>query len=684
MKGITWKEGKAVYWRYDTELMRIEPYGQNSFRVRITKEPDFSPRDWALIEVTEIEPEIKISENGFTIANGNLMAKMDEFGALSFYKTSGELLFEEQWQTRDDPTNHIPLMYYGHEIRRHLGERLSKCTLRLEAYEGEKFFGLGQHQISNLDLKGCRFELAQRNSQATIPFVVSNRGYGFFWNNPGYGSVTFANNMTEWIAEASTDIDYWVTTEETPAQIVSRYTEVTGRAPEFPEWAAGFWQCKLRYKTQDELLSIAREYVKRGIPLSVIVIDFFHWPEQGDWKFDKKNWPNPKAMVEELHSMGIELMVSVWPTVEPHSENYAEMKAKGYLIQSDRGVRTNYVCLGAPVHYDAMNPGARAFVWNRIKENYLDPYGIRMFWLDETEPEYKIYDFYNYRHYLGSSMEVGNYYPVAAAQGFYEGMIQSGIKDVINLTRCAWAGCQKYGVVLWSGDIQSNFKMLKLQIKAGLNAAVSGMAWWTTDIGGFYGGDTQSASFRELLVRWFEYGVFCPVLRLHGHRKPLDAPSGEVEEVADSGLFDVEACGPNEIWSFGEENYEILKNMVFLRERLRPYVMNAMDKAHKTGLPPMRPLFMDFAEDTVSWNIEDEYMFGDDLLVAPIMNEGARSRTVYLPLGRSWVNVYTKERFDGGQTIECEAPLEYIPVFASDMKLLDIFEIMTEIRKKED
>jgi len=674
MKGIAWCENNTLYWKYDAETMCIEPFYKDSLRIRITKQPEFPRNDWALLAQPQVPLEATLHNSGFEIQNGNITAKMNEFGVLSFYNQHGQELVMEQWQTRDDPKNHIPLMYFGREVRQHPGERLAKCTLRMEAYDDEKFFGMGQHQIHHLNLKGCRFELAQRNSQATIPFVLSNRGYGFFWNNSGYGSVTFATNMTEWVAEASECIDYWITAGDTPSDILENYTAVTGRAPEFPAWAAGFWQCKLRYKTQQELLDIAMEHKSRGIPLSVIVIDFFHWPQQGDWKFDKRYWPDPKAMVDELHSMGIEVMVSVWPTVDPRSENYVAMKERGYLIQSDRGVRTNYVCLGHPVHYDAMNPKAREFVWNKIKENYVDPYGIRMFWLDETEPEYTFYDFDIYRHYLGSSMEVGNYYPVAAAQGFYEGMKANGIDDVINLTRCAWAGSQKYGVVLWSGDIQSNFTMLKLQVKAGLNAAVSGMAWWTTDIGGFYGGDTEDPVFQELLVRWFQYGVFCPVFRLHGQRNPLNAPAEEVEEVADSGMFDVESCGPNEIWRFGDSNYPILKNMVLLRENLRPYVLKAMDKAHKTGIPPMRPLFMDFAQDESCWDIEDAFLFGDDILVAPILFEGQCSREVYLPKGRKWYNAYTKHMFGGGQLVSCDAPMKYIPVFVSDNALLIHFE----------
>ena len=669
MKGIVWQEDNALYWQYDDETIRIEPFGADSLRVRATKRAKMPELDWALLPQEPRQTVVTIEKDSASITNGNITARIDAYSALRFTNGRGDVLLKEQWQTRADPKNHMSLMYYGRELKPIMSADLYQATVRFEPHDDEKLYGMGQRQIKYLDVKGCKFELAQRNTQASIPFVLSNKGYGFFWNNPGYGHAAFAKNYTEWRAEGTSLIDYWICAADTPAEIVEKYTAVVGRAPSFPEWAAGFWQCKLRYRTQEQLLEVAREYKKRALPVSVIVVDFFHWTQQGEWKFDPACFPDPKAMVDELHDMGIELMVSIWPTVDPRSENYAEMKEKGYLVRNDRGIRTQHTCLGAEVNYDTLHPGAREFVWGRVKQNYLDPYGIRMFWLDEAEPEYTLYDYDLYRHYLGSSVEVGNYYPVGYAQGFYEGMQKAGIGDVINLIRCAWAGSQRYGVVLWSGDVHSNFPTLRMQVAAGLNAGLSGIPWWTTDIGGFFGGDPREASFRELIVRWFQYGVFCPVFRLHGYR----LPTGEGTEMVDSGLFDYDTNGPNEIWAFGEEAYPILKELLFLRERMRPYVMAAMEKAKHDGTPPMRPLFYDYPQDAAAWGVEDEFLFGESLLIAPVTEEGQRERTVYLPAGAVWTEVYTGQVFNGGQTVTCEAPLAHIPVFASDPALKAMF-----------
>ena len=198
---------------------------------------------------------------------------------------------------------------------------------------------MGQYQQPYLNIKGCTLELAHRNSQASVPFVLSSLGYGFLWHNPAIGKVTFGKNVTEWYAQSTDILDYWITAGDTPAEIEEAYARATGTVPMMPEYAMGFWQCKLRYQTQEELLEVAREYKRRGLPISVIVADFFHWPNQGDWKFDREYWPDPKAMVDELKAMGIELMVSIWPTVEESSENYREMEEKGYLIRADRGNR---------------------------------------------------------------------------------------------------------------------------------------------------------------------------------------------------------------------------------------------------------------------------------------------------------------------------------------------------------
>ncbi|MRS02060.1 family 31 glucosidase, partial [bacterium] len=424
--------------------------------------------------------------------------------------------------------------------------------------------------------------------------------------------------------------------------------------PEIPDYALGFWQCKLRYQTQEELLEVAREYKRRNLPISVIVADFFHWPNQGEWKFDPLYWPDPKAMVDELKTMGIELMVSVWPTVEEASENYKEMVEKGYLIRADRGSR--FVLMGA-THIDVTNPGARKFIWSKAKKNYYD-FGIKLFWLDEAEPEYSLYHFDTYRYHLGSDLQVGNIYPVMYARAFYEGMTEAGQKNVINLLRCAWAGSQKYGALVWSGDINTDFRSLRNQFTAGLNMGLAGIPWWTTDIGGFHGGDPNDLEYREVFTRWFEYGVFSPVFRLHGFRDPHKLP------LSDKGGGKMISGGPNEVWSYGEEVFEICKKYMFLRERLKPYIKELMHVAHKNGTPVMRTLFYEFPSDTKSWDISDQYMFGPDLLVAPIMEAGKISRQVYLPSGVKWKNAWTDEILEGGQTIVVDAPLDVIPLFS--------------------
>ncbi|MFR2486432.1 MAG: TIM-barrel domain-containing protein, partial [Hungatella sp.] len=306
-------------------------------------------------------------------------------------------------------------------------------TCRFESLDpDEKIYGMGQYQQPYLNLKGTDLELAHRNSQASVPFALSSRGYGILWNNPAVGRVVFGKNIMSYEAYASKIIDYWITAGDTPSEIEEAYAAVTGTVPMMPEYGLGFWQCKLRYQTQEELLTVAREYKRRNLPIDLIVIDFFHWPKQGEWKFDETYWPDPDAMVRELKEMGIELMVSVWPTVARDSENYQEMLEQGYLIRTERGFRVGLDFEGATVHVDATNPKAREYLWEKVRKNYYEK-GIRVFWLDEAEPEYTAYDFDNYRYYLGTDLEIGNIYPYDYARAFDEGMDSQGQKGSVSL-----------------------------------------------------------------------------------------------------------------------------------------------------------------------------------------------------------------------------------------------------------
>ena len=658
------KQDQRLIYSYDAEKLWIEPWGENALRVRATKMPEMPMEDWALLNPDDTKVDISITPYGASIVNGKIKAELNSAGEMAFYNQKGELLLKEYVRNRKE-YNFAPgaepkgfasaLEVEGRELKPILGGDYS-ITMRFESYPEEKIYGMGQYQQPFLNLKGCDLELAQRNSQASVPFMISSLGYGMLWNNPGVGRVTFGKNLTTWQAYSSKILDYWICAGDNPAEIEETYAKATGTVPMMPDFAMGFWQCKLRYQTQEELLEVAREYKRRGLPISVIVIDFFHWTMQGEWKFDLEYWPDPGAMIQELEDMGIELMVSIWPTVDHRSENYDEMVEKGYLIRTDRGHRIAMDFHGNTAHFDATNPEARKYVWEKVKKNYYDR-GIKIFWLDEAEPEYTYYDFDLYRYHLGPNLQIGNIYPVMYAKAFFDGMKEAGQENIINLIRCAWAGSQRYGALLWSGDIHSSFKSLRNQLAAGLNVGLAGIPWWTTDIGGFHGGNPDDPKFREVFIRWFQYGTFCPVMRLHGDREPHSEPLGtKGGGVCNSGAA-------NEVWSYGPEVYEICKKYMGIRERIKPYVKELMKESHEKGTPVIRPIFYDFYNDQTAWEIEDQYMFGPDLLVAPVLYAKMESRKVYLPEGIEWKNAWTGEILQGGQTINVDTPIDTIPLF---------------------
>lgn len=638
------------------ETLEIKAWGKNGLRVRATQYPKFSEDDKALEYVPARDVEVRISSEKSDIRNGRLRCVADYRGWLTFYDGDRQIL-KEYYRSFSGANEHSPSMkIYAREFKAIQGGDYS-ITMRFEANEDERIFGMGQYQQPNLNLKGCILELAQRNSQISIPFYVSSLGYGFLWNNAGIGEVMFGQNYTQWSSRCSEELDYWITVDDTPKDIIRNYTEVTGRAPKFPENALGLWQCKLRYRTQDEVLEVAREYKRRGIPLDVIVIDFFHWVRQGDWSFDSEYWQDPKAMMDELKEMGVRCMVSVWPTVDRKSVNFPEIMDRGLAIRTERGSIQCFDFQGDTVIYDATNPEAREYIWSKCRENYY-AHGIDMFWLDEAEPEYAAYDFDNYRYYTGPALKVANSYPKLHAKAFYDGLKKEGRTDIVNLLRCAWVGSQKYAALVWSGDILSNFASLRDQLSAGLNIGLAGIPWWVSDTGGFFG-DKNDEHFNELLIRWFQFSTFCPVLRMHGDRGPHDIPN--LSDLDYGGGFSPTGQ-PNELWSYGEEAYTIMKKYLDIRLSMKDYIGKLMDEASENGSPVIRTMFYEFPTDSKCWEIKDQYMFGDRYLVAPVMYQGMTERMVYLPEG-IWKSIHDGTEYKGNAKITVEAPLEIIPVF---------------------
>lgn len=646
------KNGVVV--EFEGETLSIEGWGNNGLRVRSFIFSNRVDTEYALLE--------KKQENNIIVERGDKVSIQNG-------KIKAVLSFENGRYVID---------FYNHKNQKMIGEKRFggalnqrarqfkpviggdyRVSVQFESDPNEKLYGMGQYQQEVMDIKNCSFELAHRNSQASVPFVLSNSGYGFLWNNPAIGSAHFSKNGTQWVAESTKQLDYWVVVGDTPNEIEEAYADVTGKVPMMPEYGLGFWQCKLRYWNQEQLLKVAREYKRREIPIDVIVCDFFHWRKMGDFCFEKEFFPDPDAMVRELKELGIELMVSVWPQIDITSQNFEIMKKKGYLVKTEKGVDVCMQFGGDSVFFDATNPKARDFVWDRCKENYYDK-GVNIFWLDEAEPEYGTYDYENYRYYAGTNLSVGNIYPLDFSKTFYEGMQKTGKTDIVNLVRCAWAGSQRYGALVWSGDIHSDYETFRKQLCAGLHMGIAGIPWWTTDIGGFSGGDPEDEKFRKLLVRWFEWGTFCPVMRIHGDRKPT------TQLFREDGTSALVTGGENEIWSFGDEVYQILLKYIKIREKMRDYIRALMREAHEFGRPVMRTMFYEFPDDSNCWDWKEQYMFGGNLLIAPLLYQDQEERQVYLPKGAMWTEVHTGKKYEGGNTITVQASIDVIPVFERD------------------
>ncbi len=663
------KENNALIARRGGETLRIEAWGKDAFRVRAWMDDNRCPCDWALTETpATVSCEIRTGEESTRdgehlpcaeIVNGRLRATVNFTGVVSFFRDDRLILrefFRFYGGTLVNTSRCLKLV--NREWKGNIGATDYMLTVRFDPNKDEKIFGMGQYQQEEMNLKGSVLELAQRNSQISVPFMVSSLGYGFLWNNPAVGRVTFASNLTEWIARSTKQMDYWICAGETPKEILEKYTAVTGRAPMFPDSLMGLWQCKLRYRTQEEVLSVARQYQKEGIKIDQIVIDFFHWTVQGDWKFDKTYWPDPKAMVDELHSMGIRVIVSVWPSVDRRSENFGPMAERGLLIRTERGAAQTYDYQGDCVEIDPFNPETRQYIWDVCKKNYYD-LDIDGFWLDNSEPDYGVYDFDNYRYYAGPALSCSNLYPQLFSRAFFEPMSAEKGMDAVNLLRCGWAGSQKYGNVIWSGDVPSTFESFREQITAGLNMGVAGIPWWTTDIGGFMTDDVNDPDFQELLIRWYQFAVYSAVLRMHGDRGPYDIPPLDERDWGGGYLHTGQ---PNELWSYGEENYRIMRKYYDVRAAMKDYIRSLYLEAHETGAPLIRTMFFEFPEDETCWNLKDQYMFGGKYLVAPVLELGAREREVYLPAGR-WKDVNSGEILEGGRDVTAPAPLDVIPVY---------------------
>ena len=504
----------------------------------------------------------------------------------------------------------------------------------------EAFYGLGQHQGGILNWRGESVDISQDNTNISVPLLLSSSGYGIFWNNASRSR--FNNRFVHAFfisSEVAEQMDYYFLYGPDFDQIISSYRQLTGAVPLFGKWAYGYWQCKNRYDSQAEILGIAARYRKEHIPLDNIVQDWFWWNTMGEPVWNK-NYPDPKAMVDELHKQNVHLMVSVWPFFRPGSPVYNDMDAKGFFIDRTKvaGFHPAKMAL-----YDAYNPAARAYYWN-LMNNALFRIGVDAWWLDTTEPETEGREESILLHNqtaIGSGARYANLFPLMTTSAVYQGQrAASDQKRVFILSRSAFAGAQRNAAAVWSGDVDPNWETFRRQIPAGLNYSMAGNPYWTTDIGGFVVANPDDPAYRELYARWFAFGAFNPIFRAHGTR----------------------TTNQNEIWSYGPEMQKLLTRYDQLRYRLMPYLYSVAWKTTHENYTPMRALVMDFRDDQRTWNIADQFLLGPALLVNPVTEPGAASRRVYLPRG-TWYDFWTGAPFEGGRALDVAAPLDQMPLF---------------------
>jgi alpha-D-xyloside xylohydrolase len=583
-----------------------------------------------------------------TAALNIVVARKDS--AVDFNDPSGKKLFEQTEVTMKPVEVNGENTYHSELYSRLWG-----------SYEA--FYGLGQHQAGVWNYRGEAVDLSQDNTNISIPFFLSSNGYGIFWNNTSRSR--FNNRFLSALylsSEVSDAIDYYFMYGPDFDKIIAGYRELTGAPPLFGKWAYGFWQCKNKYNSQAEIVGVADKYRELHIPVDNIVQDWFWWNIMGEPTFDKSRYPDPKAMFDDLHKDHFHVMISVWPDFRPGSATYDYMDKHGFFIA--KTITPGFHPAGQAL-YDAFNPAARKYYWN-LMDQALFKIGADAWWLDTDEPETEDREtniLVTNKVFLGNGARYINMFPLMHTTGVYEGQrAESNQKRVFILSRSAFAGEQRNAAAVWSGDVNSDWTFFKKQIPAGLNYSISGLPYWTTDIGGFVSGNPNDPLYRELFIRWFQFGTFNPILRVHGTR----------------------STNENELWSYGPDAQKILVKFDNLRYRLLPYIYSLAWMTTHDAYTPMRALVMDYRTDMRAANVGDQFMLGPAIMVNPVTEPDITVRRVYLPEAK-WYDFWSGASADGPQTISADTPLDRLPLYVRAGSILPLGpEMEWSMQKPED
>ncbi|THV05612.1 glycoside hydrolase family 31 protein [Dendrothele bispora CBS 962.96] len=714
------------------ERVYVQPFGKHGIRVRASIMRDPTGNEWSTLMDPPIEgpggnaglshdTTISYMSNA-TIRNGNIVAQVS-LGTISFFRIEPNDSLTLLTSEFTDTKARVPRSYVQNFVSNSF-----EATFDFTSDADEQFYGAGQQACckdNSVNKKGQVVDLINWNSHVTMPVYMSNKGYLQFFNMGAQGRLEFGTIRTRYAASEASVVDYWITAAQ-PGDydaLQQQFTGVTGRQPIPPDFILGYQQSKLRYWNQSQVVDVAQRFHDEQVNVSMIVIDFFNWKFQGDWSFDPEFWPDPASMVNQVKELtGAELMVSLWPSVEDLSANYMDLQTKGLLATTRDGTGITDSFEGVYTRLiDSSNPDAREFLWKQLNDSYFS-IGIKNFWIDQADGGTLGEPFENNgqtinllpyvraftQYFSGTQESTGKFYPWFHQQAIDEGFqnltdfsSNSNSSDVslssistvdnpmslaitersftpfrtcsqMSLTRSTFIGGQRFCSYLWSGDTDSRFEVLLQQVTAGVSVAASGISSWTLDIGGFAGLNIDTDEGKELFVRWFGMGVFLPFMRVHGTRT--------CNLTRTSTPPHANPC-PNEPWSYGEENFVILKKYIALRYQIIPYIKKLFEMLHKTGKTIMRPLYYDFtlsdpfvvnATKANDPDVVHEFMLGPRLLVAPVGEQGVTTKEVYLPVlpqnlvdqGFSWTHWWSEQDMGtGGRFVNVSAGLDEIPVF---------------------
>jgi alpha-D-xyloside xylohydrolase len=662
--------------------IKIKVWNENIIQVLVNSSGEFSNRESLIItqkplttlvwKITETDKLVEISTNSVFTRIDKLTSKIE------FVDKAGNLILAEN----------------GREINsaKVVGEDCYHIKQSFKYTPGETLYGLGSFQDADLALNGKKISLLQKNRDDVVPVIISTNHYGLLWDNYSYSEFNDIRDSYYLWSEVADEINYYFIYGENTDKIVSAYRQLTGVAPMYPKWVYGYMQSKQKYNTQDEIVSIVKGFRERKFPLDLIVQDWQYWPENqwGQKSFNRKNYPDPTKMVDDIHSLNAKVIISIWPNMAKGSPNQLELSGINGLLNDNE-------------HLNILMPEARQMYWKQANDS-LFSCGIDGWWADCSEgydsdwtsPFFKLSNAKSnevnsdaLKGLMGSGRYI-NAYALMHTKGLYEGQRSTSLqKRIYILTRSSFAGMQKYGASYWTGDVSASWEEFRMQIPAGLNFCMTGIPYWTTDIAGYFikhepgwwfsngvfEKGQEDEGFKELYTRWFQFAAFCPLFRAHG------------------------ADFPREPWAFGtpeSQTYRTLLKFTNLRYRLIPYIYSLAWKVTNDNYTIMRALPFDFLADTATYTINNQYMFGPSFLVNPVVeplyywpnnvkiDSSACTRNVYLPKGTEWVDFWTGKRYIGGKNIKADASFETMPIFVRAGSIIPMGPFIQYSTEKSD